>query len=323
MSEGHLIMPERRLTDFMPRYETFDIGEFKVPFGIAISGMSQAGKSTLGREVQRSLGLLVPGIQVLAFPNSNGFRGVARDIVDREGLDENALIPSDMAASLVGQYLGLYTDIEYLVHLYESPKEGLRANAVNKIVAHIGDNPILNPLINDASCLFLDKLINTPGYAEKLSMSSPNAVLMDNRCASGEGYDKFRAARMTNAANFIVTCKEQVAIDRIPGTGAEPNHIRVENLRSRNKRDRDRTINPTSMPEDYDGAIAIEKELRANHVSALITAGEAAASNPEEVPLTIATDNLHPERISDGIIHVVSGALRVVKQARRKNLVAA
>ncbi len=315
-------MHELHKADFRLQNEVFGLSDFNDAMGVAISGMSQAGKSTLGRSLQTAAELLVPGITVFSFPNSNGFRAIGRDIANRAAIGDDDNVAPEKAASLVESWAQNYFDPDSLVKMYERPPGGLRANSVNKIVAHVGDNELLNIAINRASAEYLARLVKEDGYAKALDIARPHLVLMDGRNAQGEGFQKFEYAGMRNLANFVITCDEEVAIRRIPNPGMDSFETRVLNLTRRNTRDRDREVNPTSMPEDFDDGIAIEEPLRVFHRSALIAAGRRAATCPQSSPLTIATDRLRPDMIECGIVNVMNGTLSMVLDSKKSGLVA-
>lgn len=303
-------MPELVFADFQSMAETLRLDDGIVR-GVALSGMSQAGKSTTSNAIRDAFLRIDPNANVFAFPNSNGFRGVARAILDLEGIGDEDCFDQMYASGLVGAYKNRFLSTGVLLNFYEHPKSDkeLRANAVNKLVASVGDNDELNIKINEASSLYLGRLVKDSDYADRLGMQQPNVVLMDGRSMKYEGYQKFLDNGILNLFNCIVTCDERAAIGRIPNPGTDSAEVRVANLQRRNAADRKRAVNPTSMPQDFERALPIEDHLRLYYRTRLFEIAALAAQDPQGRPLTIATDNLRPFMIEGRIDDIVRGAL--------------
>lgn len=282
-----------------------------VVYGVAIGGSSQAGKGEFHKAVKAALNTLFPTELVYDFENSFGFRGAARETLDRLKIGDDVEVDPEEAAKIIAKEKDyILSDPDKLLDLYTNPRKRLRTASVNRIVPFIGLDNDLTREINVASTRHMGKVIHDDGYRKRAKLfKKPRFVTVDGRDIIGEGTDKFNSylVDIDTLSTHIVYCDEEEIVDRVPGTG--PREVRIANLKRRNYLDDTRKVYPSSMPHRFQHHIAIRESIKNQDVEALIDAGVRNAAAPNTHPTSLDTEGLEIEEISSQVIYVVSGAL--------------
>jgi hypothetical protein len=284
------------------------------PVGIAIVGMSQAGKTTLRSMSHEVWQGYRPDSGVLDFSNSDGYRGITYEIQRRYGYDPSRPI-EDVARYLahVGDFAETASDEELnaaLEHMYAQPRgpEDLRSPAVNSVVAATSEDIRLHPLVDKAGANHLRRIIAEPdafGYDRRSGL-----VVVDARNYP-ECRRSFEAAGVTTLGAFVLTCDERAAVSRSQkNLTVAAFEAEVQRLRQRNKQDAARPleVGPTTMPEDLAHAVDLGALAHRSTEEQLEAAGALVATTPD-AGFVVRTDQLTLDQERWAFGHVFTGML--------------
>jgi len=254
------------------------------PFGIAICGEAQAGKTTLRQAMHPVWKSFHPDEEIYVLNNSLGFRGLAYRIVEKEELPLGHKVSLPVFEACLEDFREEADVLSEVEKLYdEPPVEGvMRSLAVDSIVAMVADDPELRPVISEAATQHLIDVVENP--TDHGLTQQPGLILIDAR-SHLECIDKFERARIKPLATFILTCDPEIAAPRNARTGQAPD---PEMLRQRNERDRNRLEGRMSLPEDFVTRFVLDNMLE--HGFDLELAGRNAAKDPVSTAIVIRTD---------------------------------
>lgn len=283
----------------IPGFDGTDIAvvDSAVTHGIIVCGMGQAGKTTARDLLCATWHDFDPQAEVLPFTNSNGFRGLTYKVIEHFGLPDDVVVNEEVYATLLDQYVAQADMSSLLDSLYEQPlpEAQLRNLAVNSVVSITAETPHVRPLVNMAGARSLADMIEHPlkyGHQE-----APGLVALDVR-NNQEGQLKFRQACVRNLGTIVLTCPEEVVVQRQP----QP----LELLKRRNVKDRHNPIGPMTLPEDFRTTYVVDELLQAAHAQQLLHEAGATVATDEDAAIVMRTDRLtiNEEAIAmDAIVH--------------------
>jgi hypothetical protein len=307
MVESTLYLPPRDVIAIDP----------DVTYGVAFVGMGRAGKTT-GRGMVgrwwREQGFGEP----LGYSASDGFRGLTAKVAEWAGLPLGEHIDDDRYKELLEAYITA-TDSDELMglldSLYRDPEgsDVLRSPAVDKAVPLTAEHPIIRPAVNTAAAYFLRKVIDNPGL--KGLPEPPSLTTLDAR-NMGECLEKFNTAGVQSLGTFVLTCPEEIVIDRKKDLSAAERARELALLKRRNALDRGREIPSTRMTLPVDLGLPLDMHtLLAEGVDAMYEAGVKAATIAG-AGIVIPTDRVNPEDEASGLDMVMRGMVNGVSLAR-------
>jgi hypothetical protein len=287
--------------------------------GIIVCGQAQAGKTTFKDLLTEGWNTYDPWGSTLPFTNSNGFRGLTREIFRHYEIGIENEVPKHTFKKLLNEFAESEGVEALLSRLYRNPlsESELRNPAVNAAVPITSEDPRFRPQVNIAGSKFLCDMLAEPetyGLAE-----SPGLVVLDTRNVE-EGKHKFDAAGVKTIGNIILTCPENVIARRKLGYDAPPEalHDEARRLRQRNRADRCRALGRMTLPKDMKRVFLADKLLTASESRMkLIEAGIIAAQDPE-VAIVLRTDKLGIDDEKEVIEYVLNGMLMVAYERPRK-----
>lgn len=284
------------------------------PFGISIVGMAQAGKTTLRNGITEAWRTdFDPNATIVHFSNSDGFRGLTAEVIEVMGVPTDTLVSKDDALSAIAEYISSVGICDERLNVYyhrPRPEAVLRTTAVNTMVTHVSDHPLVRPAINRAGSRFMSEIIEEPSI-KKLD-KKPNLFVLDARNIA-ECNEKFLSARIRPAGAFILICDEAVVVDRVANTSGLSRSKRIKILTQRNEDDRNHTLGRMSMPEDFPAAIHIAEAVRIGDITELRLLGAQASVDPENIPIVLDTAGTSEKQTLDAMPFVISGLINAPK----------
>jgi hypothetical protein len=288
------------------------------PVGVTIVGMARAGKSTAYGYLTEAYKQIAPdGTEVLAFSNSNGFRGISLEALVFGKWDLDTPITPEVYTELLGAYLEA-TELEeravLLDGLYRNPRprELLRCRATDDAVPVTSEHASLRAEVNSAGARYLHVITHKPdtvGLPEP-----PRLVVLDARNID-ECIHKFTSASVEPLGAYILTCPEDIAAERdLRKKGiTDPAAIAAEAARNRwrNTTDRERLVAPMTLPEDLTHGVTADdlvKDDGSVEKQKLIEAGTASVGDPNR-SIVIATNKVNEEVERDVLRYTLGGML--------------
>lgn len=271
-----------------------------ITHGIVVCGMSQAGKTTARDLLCNTWHDFDPDSEVLPFTNSNGFRGLTSIVIEHSGLPQDSAVDEGVFANLLNHYVH---DVELgpLLHdLYENPlpEDRLRSLAVNSVVAVTAETPYVRPLINRAGAQSLANMLDNPARYGR--MEAPGLIILDSR-NNHEGQLKFKQAGVRNMGAIVLTCPEEVVVQRKPQS--------LDLLRRRNIKDRNNPAGPMTLPEDFGTTFVVDELLAQNHAVKLLNEAGAEVATNHTAAIVMRTDRLTIAQEAFAMDAVVHGML--------------
>jgi hypothetical protein len=318
---------------------------------VAIVGMGQAGKTTLGTMIRGHFLADEPGATVEQFSASSGFRGLTEDLRDYFELPRN--IPLDeltaeqlrsipaaemladfagdgealaqaMINATIGDYLNEEDDgnepwyrqllEEHFSRYYTNPysEDRLRNPAVNSLVSQVSVTDARSH-INDAAARHMRVLCSDDA-------TRPDAIIFDARNIA-ECEDKCVAAGLRRMLTFVLECPEDVVINRTPDIAPEDIEDEIKWLTARNDADRDRDPNRGRMARAEDVDFPIEAHLLLGVETSyeeLAIAGMRAMVD-RDVAIIIRTNELDLSQESEVIKYIMAGVKLVIDGNHRED----
>ncbi len=284
-------------------------------YGLSIVGEAQAGKTTL-RDIVAEVGQsFYREGEILHFSNSNGFRGLTSQVLEVADVSFDDVVPPDEYLRILEGYIDRYDPEELasiLDALYYSPldDEFLRNEAVNSAVALTSEHSQLRPIVNAAGARHMRRLIEEPdigGMSEK-----PWLVVLDAR-NQDECQNKFLTAGVKSIGTLVLTCPEEVVIERKFGANVDSDTFKreVAKLKLRNETDRNRIIGRMTLPEDLRHKIDIATLVYYDDVDGLYDAGRILATVPN-AGAVFATNDLTKAQEAFAVDYLARGVLNAV-----------